>query len=310
MLPAKVLSVGIAREPFAPYNEPMASSEDLKSKIAKLEKQISEILENTRADLELATTLQKLLIPNRTQNISGINCFTRYYSAGQLNSDTYDLIVSPNGRHLWFVHLWTGSFGLSSLFLHAIVQLQAQAQSKIEPKPSLEDFFDVITLSLAESKRNIPYRIRISSLDTGTLKLRSLSQGFPPLLKRSTKGTSVGEWNAIGLDGYQESDVFADATSLGGLTSAEALLTETSLEPGTRIFSISPTWYREAQDWKTFMAPLEIGLGESGSRPDTDLKDDTNHLLFKAEAHSKAQPVPQDLSVIALEIDRNKLHLA
>ncbi len=288
----------------------MGTSEDLKSKIIKLEKQISEILDNARNDLELATTLQKLLIPNRTQNISGIDCFTRYYSAGQLNSDTYDIIVSPNGRHLWFVHLWTGSFGLSSLFLHAIVQLQAQAQSKIEPKPALEDFFDVITMSLAESKRNIPYRIRICSLDTGTLKLRALSQGFPPLLKRNARGASVGEWNAIGLEGFQDAKSFADATSGGGLKSSEATLTETTLEPGARIFSISPTWFREATNWKTFMAPLQIGIGESGSRPDTDLKDDTNHLLFRAEAYTKSQPIPQDLSVIALQIDHNKLHLA
>jgi hypothetical protein len=288
----------------------MGSSEDLKSKITQLEKQITEILENTRNDLQLATTLQKLLIPNRTQNVSGINCMTRYYSAGQLNSDTYDLIVSPNSRHLWFVHLWTGSFGLSSLFLHAIVQLQAHAQSKLDPKPSLEDFFDVITLSLAESKRDIPFRIRLSCLDTGTLKLRSLSQGFPPLLKRNTKGTSVGEWNAIGIEGFQNASAFANASSSSGLSAQKAVSTETILEPGSRIFSISPTWNREATDWKTFMAPLEIGLGESGSRPDTDLKDDANHLLFKAEGFTKSKPVPQDLSVIALEIDRNKLHLA
>ncbi|HVJ63795.1 MAG TPA: hypothetical protein VM901_00925 [Bdellovibrionota bacterium] len=288
----------------------MGSAEDLKAKIAKLEKQIAEILENTRQDLELATTLQKLLMPNRTHNVSGVNCITRYYSAGQLNSDTYDLITSPSGRHLWFVHLWTASFGLSSLFLHAIVQLQTQAQSKMEPKPSLEDFFDVIALSLAESPRNIPFRIRLSSLDTGTLKLRSLSQGFPPLLKRSARGASVTEWNAIGLEGYAEETAFADASSKGGLNSSQAVLTETTLEPGCRIFSISPTWNREARDWKSFMAPLQIGVGDSGSRPDTDLKDDTNHLLYRAEAYTKAQPITQDVSVIALEIDRNKLHLA
>lgn len=288
----------------------MGSSEDLKSRIITLEKQLSEIIENTRADLELATTLQKLLIPNRTQSLSGVACFTRYYSASQLNADTYDLLVSPNGRHLWFVHLWTGSFGLSSLFLHAIVQLQAHAQSKSEPKPSLEDFFDVITMSLAESKKPIPYRIRLASLDTGTLKLKSLSQGFPPLLKRTAKNTSVSEWNAIGLDSYQNEIAFKDALSSNVLTASNAILTETSLEPGSRIFSISPTWNREATNWKTFMAPLQIGIGESGSRSDTDLKDDANHLLYQAEKFTKAKPVPQDLSVIALEIDRNKLHLA
>lgn len=288
----------------------MGASEDLKAKIAKLEKQIGDILENTRADLELATTLQKLLIPNRTQNVSGVQCLTRYYSAGQLNSDTYDLLVSPNGRHLWLVHLWTGSFGLSSLFLHAIVQLQAQMQAKAEPKPSLEDFFDVIVLSLAESKRSIPFRIRLTSLDTGTLKLRSLSQGFPPLLKRTAKNTSVSEWSALGLEAYQDEMAFADVLSSGGLRAESALLTETTLEPGSRIFSLSPTWNREAQDWKTFMAPLEIGISQGGSRPDTDLKDDANHLLYQAERFTKATPVPQDLSVIALEIDRHKLHLA
>lgn len=288
----------------------MGSTDDLKSKIAKLEKQLGEILENTRADLELATVLQKLLIPNRAETIAGIECLTRYYSAGQLNSDTYDILISPNGRYLWFVHMWTGSFGLSSLFMHAIVQLQAQTQSKAEPRASVEDFFDVITLTLAESKKPLPYRIRLGCLDTGTLKLRSLSKGFPPLLKRTRRGAGVSEWQPLGLEGYQDEGALESALTTDNLTSNGAILTETVLEPGSRLFSLSPTWNRDAKTWKTFMAPLQIATGESGSRPDTDLKDDANHLLYHAEAYTKLQPAPQDLSVIAVEIDANKLHLA
>lgn len=288
----------------------MGSPDDLAKKIIKLEKQISEILENTKADLELASSLQKLLIPNRTQNLAGIECLTRYYSAGQIGSDTYDLVSSSNGRHLWMVHLWTGSFGLSSLFLQAIVQLQTHAQSKTEPKPQLEDFLDVILLSLAQAKKNTPFRISLSSLDTGTLKLRSLSLGFPPLLIRNAKNTSVGDWMALNLEAFQNNHAFKDYMSSEGITSKDAILTEATIEPGSRIFSISPTWNRSAHDWKAFASPLKIGIGEEGSRTDTDLKDDLNHLLFRAESHTKKSTIPQDLSVVALGIDRNKLHLA
>jgi len=287
----------------------MASSEELNSKINKLEKQVSSILENSKNDLEMAKKLQKTLIPNRTRNIAGIETLARYYSAGQLNADSFDILSSQNSRFLWAFHIWTGSFGLSTMFMQAMVQAQASAFTEENQSLEVKDFFNLIVKTFSESTKPHPYRLRVIKMDTGTLKTQALSYGFAPLLKRTPSPAGYGQWQVLGTDSFKSQHMM-NAVSSETIDYKEAHFSDFVIEPGSRLFSISPTWNREVSEWKDHYAPLKVAQGDEGARSDTDLKDDLNHLLYNAEEYTKKCKEPQDLSVLAFEVDKKKLHLA
>ncbi len=281
-------------------------SEDLKvlkSRLLSLEDNLKKLLQTTQEDLILAQDLQKLLSPNRLPEVPGLKVQARYLPALQISAESFDILPTKDHKQIYFVSSWTESYGLSSLLLQSLIHLQSRALLEAKPKASLEEIFNDISTQLTASKKNSRYRFTLLRLDVASLQVTGLMIGGAPLLLKKKH-----EWKIVGESELQKDFSYCQPAQSAAPTLAEkAFPVHFTFEPGSRLFIMGASWNATAPSLEDFLRPLEL---PQISRESADLLSDFNHILVKSQGFLKARGEENDLSLLALEVDQKKLHLA
>ena len=278
----------------------------LKDRLVKLEKTLQTLAKTMDADLEVARELQKMLLPNRTQDISGLKSLARYISAQQIASESFDLIPTKDGRELWIFTAWTESFGLSSVLLQALVHLQSRALVESRPNIGLDEAFNELSTSVTQAKKTGHYRLMVAKLNISTLEMSGISVGFTPWFRRSRGPGGYGPWSFASTELPITGDTIAPASSDAPELSSQAHHFSFHATPGTRLLFLSPGWNANPKSSQEYLLPLDL---ESVPRTN-DIADDLNHFLMKGQAHLKKTGTEADQTAVILEIDAKKLHIA
>ena len=277
----------------------------LKERLAKLEKTLQKLASDMESDLEVARALQKLLLPNRTQDIPGVKSLARYISAQQIASESFDLIPTKDGRELWIFTAWTESFGLSSVLLQALVHLQSRSLVESRPNISLDEAFNDLSTALTAAKKAGGYRLMVAKLNLSTLELSGVSTGFAPWLRRMKGPAGYGPWGFVTQAPVTHEMIQPSSSAAPNLAHAAPHFSFHAA-PGTRLLFLSPGWNSDATDGEKYLAPLCL----SESAPSNDMTADLNHALMKAQAHLNATELEADLTALLIEVDAKKLHIA
>jgi hypothetical protein len=281
----------------------------IKKKLQSFEAQLKTLLGQSEQDLDIASQLQKLLMPNRAPEIPGLKVFARFIPAGKLSAESFDIIPTKDGREVWFINSWTESFGLSSLLLEVLVHLQSQALIHSRAKMTPDELFNDISIAMTKAKKQGQYRLHVSKLDLSTLAFNGLSRGCGPVLRRaSPKLASGAHWEMVQPEALiQTPQHLSPAVSAAPTLAEEAYHFAVTLSPGTRFFILSSEWNGDAKGLAEFCAPLKL---EAAPKAGGEVLDDMNHLLLQAQNSLKARHEDCDLSLIGAEIDSKRLHLA
>lgn len=276
----------------------------LKERLQRLELSLQKMLEHTHEDLKIAESLQKLLSQNRLPNVPGLKVQARYIPALQICSESFDIVPTKDHKQIWFVMSWTQTHGLSSLLLQALVHLQSQAILDAKPKISLDEAFNDLSMALAEAKKEGLYRLTLCRLDVASLQMTGLSAGGAPLIFKKRR-----DWKILGEEAFQQNfaEHFTAPSSANPRLADKALAFSFTFEPGSRLFLMGASWNAKAANLQEYLHSLEI---ESMAQTEAHLLDDFNHLLIRAQKHLKTKNEENDLTLLAMEVDAKKLHLA
>ncbi|MBE8162976.1 MAG: SpoIIE family protein phosphatase [Bdellovibrionaceae bacterium] len=143
----------------------------LKKALLVANKSIQKSTAKMQSDLFLLQTMQKVLIPDEWDYLSGFKISAKYNS-GELGGDYYDIFGSKASKifNVWMSH--SSSLSLSAL-LSAIV-LQLSAAQGIEVKLFLSQLYEEITRVLEEQHF---FDFFYASLERNTLQLSFVAQG-------------------------------------------------------------------------------------------------------------------------------------
>jgi len=271
--------------------------EELKNRLVQLESRLKGLLEISSRDLEIAKRLQALVVKNRLPSIPGIELIARHFSGSDMSAESFDVIPTKDFREIFIVAHWTESFGLSSVLLQAMVQLQTRAAIDSHPNLSTEALFGELKNSLLTHDENAQFRLSIFRLDVHSLKYSLYSKGFFPWISLSR-----GHWKTINDKEFSEVPV----STLSAKPQAEIFHTEDTLAPGTKLFFISSEWNFYAKSTNEFLAPLAFNEIPSNA----SLLDTINELMLRCENKIKSEELNVDLTALGLLVDSRKIHLA
>jgi len=282
--------------------------EQIRRKLKKFESTLQDLLLATQEDLILAEKLQKALMPNRLVDIPGLTCHARYIAAEQVSSDSFDIISAPHHKYIYFMMSFTETHGLSSILLQSLVHLQSKNLIMGKQALGLEEIFNTLSASVADAKRAGKYRLMVCRLDTRSLEFSGITKGFCPPVRRRLTRQNLEPFEVLSREAAQNHPTaFEAAVSTAPALAPDALSFSVHLGAGDRLFLLSRDWNSQAATLHNWLEPLDL---DAGSEAGTDLVDDFNYLLGRADRFNKRQEPKGDVSLVALEVDPKKLHLA
>ncbi len=285
------------------------SLDALEQKLKNFESRLRILLESTESDLKIAAALQKHLMPNKVPQVPGLLCYAKYICAGELSSESFDIIPTKNGRELWFVNSWTESFGLSSVLLQALVHLQSEAIVKAHTNLDVAQAFNDLSLSLTGAKRTGNYRLLLAKIDLLSLRVTGYAAGCIPLLMKVREKNVYGPWQWVQKASFGgENEIPESVSSANPMLANKASAFSFILAPGSRLFCLSSQWAANLSSLNEIEKSL--GLEKLSKKEDNDILSDMNSLLLGVEKAQEKTKNSVDAVAIAIEVDAKKLHLA
>lgn len=168
--------------------------------------------ERAERELELAATVQRLLLPDVPPELGGLRIAARNVPAAQVGGDLYDVFLDAHGM-LWAVIADVTGHGVGSALAMATARaiLRVQVQERDSPAAALRAANDALYADLVRTELLVTAFCARYDGSTGRLTFASAAQN-PPLLRRADG--SVEELDADGtplglLDGvaYEEGEV-------------------------------------------------------------------------------------------------------
>jgi len=281
----------------------------LQERLSKLESDLRMMLESTQEDLQIARALQSQLMPNRLPDITGLQTQSRYISALDLSSESYDLIPVHKNRELWVLHTWTSNFGLSSVLLQTLLHMKSAELVKDAQSPEVEVVFDQLTEALCGAQKKGSYRLMVAKLDLNKLLLTGVSAGQAPILLRKFEKGVLGDFSFIEPEGLIKNSKLLDrAPSHEPISALRANRFSHQVAAGSRIFIVGREWNADST-LENFAKPLGLQNILDPDKEDS-LLSNLNGLAMKMEDHIKTQPRKSDVTVLGFEINPKVLHLA
>jgi hypothetical protein len=286
-----------------------AGLKQLQERLIRLEKELRVLFEATQEDLRLARELQSQLMPNRLPEMTGLQCQSRYISARELSSESFDLIPVHRNRELWIVQSWTSSFGLSSVLLQSLLHTKSQHLVQNAQGPSVEKVFDDLTESLTGAQKKGSYRLLVAKLDLNKLLLEGASVGVAPIFARKYEKGVLGDVSYVEPEALMKNpSLLKRAAAQEPISALRAHRFSTTIEAGSRFFVTGSEWRGEAE-LSDYAKPLDL-KGLMGDGKQDTLLANINHLAISMEDHMKSSEKKSDITVIGFEINSRLLHLA
>ncbi len=302
------------------YNQGMNENlEALKQKLNQLNTKLSQLAESANEDIEIATAIQKLIFPNRLENIPGVRCVSRFIKGAEIGTEGFDIFrARTSDNHSWFIANQTASFGLSSVLMQTLIYLTTRLSLGQEKQLQPQDFYQILSESLGGAKKSAHFRLMVAKFHHNTLHWSGLSKGFAPFLvrKKSNQPNQWQQWifeESFLKDIEQDPARFEPCLSTSTLQEQNPAHFDFTLQPGTRMAFLSPSW-SNSKKWtehktkteKLFKASrfLNENIGT-----EVDLIDDLNEMLIQAESHANQQNNKCDISAVVWDIDPTKLQL-
>lgn len=143
----------------------------LKQELVRANNSIQESIIKNKKDLFLLQAMQKILIPDEWDYLSGFKISAKYNS-GELGGDYYDIFGSKSSKtfNIWMSH--SSSIALSALLTSVVLNLGAESSSGI--KVFLSQLYKELSQVLEEQHF---FDFFYASLDRARLELSFVTQG-------------------------------------------------------------------------------------------------------------------------------------
>lgn len=143
----------------------------LKQELVRANKSIQESTVKIKKDLFLLQAMQKVLIPDEWNYLSGFKISAKY-SSGELGGDYYDIFGSKNSKtfNIWMSH--SSSLALSALLTAMVLRLSAS--SSLEIKIFLSQLYEEVGRVLEEQHF---FDFFYACLERNKLQLSFVAQG-------------------------------------------------------------------------------------------------------------------------------------
>jgi len=120
--------------------------------VEKLNLSFTQVIQELKNDLELASRLQKINMPNRFADLKGFKIASRYLAGARGGGDYFDLAEVSKGEAISLILTHSSSYGLSSAVLNILLK-SAVKFSTTEGRSVLQNLrtiYDEIILTLGE----------------------------------------------------------------------------------------------------------------------------------------------------------------
>jgi hypothetical protein len=251
---------------------------------------VGELVDRFREDLRLAERLQKAHLPNRIQQIKGLQVATRYLAGTKSGGDHFDLIDPGPGSGISMLLTDSSSYGLSSALISTLmrVALKLAGDRPGAVASMVRKIKDEVGLALGEKD---DLSIFLAVLSRKDWKLRYLALGSVAAFRLPKSGDPVAL------------DVAGPALKNGGRAPDVNNESELSLGAGDRLVLMTDGFV-DCAGGPAAVAPLIRSLRD---REPTDL---LNELAFRVKAGLPADALPpQDCTGLVLEVDPQVLRL-
>jgi hypothetical protein len=290
----------------------------LKSKLEELNNKLQELAQSASEDIELATALQKILYPNRLEQIPGIRCFSRFIRGAETGTEGFDLFTeTPKKSGSWFVASQTETFGLSSVLMQTLIYLSTRLTRGQEKNLSPREFFNLLSESMMTAKKSGKFRLLVAYFNHHTLKWNGVSTGYPPFLVRERIKTKLSAWNFEPgfLNSLKQNPKCFEAHLNSKVPNEESTIEfYFQMSPGSRLSFLSPNW-AGAENFNDYQKRFEVLRKNSKHLAEEvgveqDMIDDLNEFLSLTEKLSHQEKRKVDITSLVWDIDHTKLHIA
>ncbi|HRK08664.1 MAG TPA: SpoIIE family protein phosphatase [Pseudobdellovibrionaceae bacterium] len=258
----------------------------------QLEKLIGQVAE----DLKMAAAIQKVLIPTEFPNIPGFEFSSKFVPSPISGGDYFDIFEHEDRMRFGLVMAASSGYGMSSLLLSVLLKMTSSLEAKrgTAPEQVLLTLGQEMAPSLSEKdSASIFYAV----VDRRTLEMHYTNVGrvFGGVLRAAT-----GKFERLNSE---------DAALSAATATSPRPRHTLQLEARDRLFLATPGVAA------TKAANGEI-LGEERvfkamlAAPRSGVHDWRNELLYQVEKHRGEIDLPQDVTVMVIEVKDRLIRLA
>jgi sigma-B regulation protein RsbU (phosphoserine phosphatase) len=258
----------------------------------QLEKLIGQVAE----DLKMAAAIQKVLIPTEFPNIPGFEFSSKFVPSPISGGDYFDIFEHEDRMRFGLVMAASSGYGMSSLLLSVLLKMTSSLEAKrgTAPEQVLLTLGQEMAPSLSDKdSASIFYAV----VDRRTLEMHYTNVGrvFGGILRAAT-----GKFERL----VSEDDALSAATATHPRPRHSL-----QLEARDRLFLATP-------GVAAAKSPRGEALGEERvfkamlAAPRSGVHDWRNELLYQVERHRGEADLPQDVTVMVIEVKDRLIRLA
>lgn len=259
------------------------------------------LLAKVSDELKIAAQIQRILVPTEFPNIPGFEFSTKFVPSPISGGDYFDIFEHEDRMKYGLVLASSNGYGMSALLLSVLLKMTGQHDAKrgLSPEHVLQSLAKELEPSLGSgSQGSDRATVFYGVVDRRTLELSYAAAG--PIFGGVVRIDGGGR-----IERLQATD--------GPIEKGSHLRTPTArtlrLEARDRLFLVSSgVLAAKNPDGETFGEDRVLAALLSAAKG--TVHDWRNEVLYRVEAHAAGEPIPQDATVVVLEVKDRVIRLA
>lgn len=284
-------------------SEVSAREQDLRvfrGQLAKANASLESLIQKLSADLKVASHVQKTLVPTEFPNIPGFEFSTKFVPSALNGGDYFDIFELEDRMKFGVVLASCSGYGLSALLLSVLLKMTGQEEARrgLSPEKVIQFLAEELDGSLGEGPKGRDQ----ASIFYGIVDRRTLEFSF------SSVGPMYGGFlrsSSGKVDRLQSDETPIEKGSFTRLPK----LHKTQLEARDRLIFVTPGAV-------VAQSPQNEKFGEERlmrailTAPRTSVHEWRNEVLFRVEQFASGRDLPQDVTVVVMEVKDRVIRLA
>lgn len=267
-----------------------------KSELTKANKTLESLIHRTHQEVKLAHKIQKVLVPTEYPNIQGVEFSTKFIPGSERGGDYFDIFELEDRLRFGVLLAASSGYAMSALFISVLLKMTSKIEARKGALPNkvLETMAKELLPSLSDRDK--------ASIFYAVVDRRSFEITY----------AQIGENVAF----IQSGDTGRVAALDGGLVPAlnknfnfEVKATTLSLNPRDRLILVSEGVVKMKNEEGEAFGVERLAQAILKS-PRTGVHELRNEILFQVEKHAATSELPEDATVIIIEVKDRVIKLA
>ena len=269
-----------------------------RDELQKANRKLESLIENMASQLQLASQIQKRLVPTEFPNIPGLEFSTKFEASAITGGDYFDIFEHEDRFRFGIVVASSSGYSMSSLFLSVLLRMSGRSEGRRATSP-----FRFVEGMIKEIVPHIqaqdPASIFYALVDRRTFQMTYCSLGNTVCLHSVAATNKVhrlaANGPAVSAD-FQWSSVHEDSPPVQ-LNAKDRLVIGS--EGAVRVQNPSGEAFGEERLYKAVFAAPRQGVHEA-----------RNEIMYQLERFANGKEIPQDVTVLVAEVKDKIIKLA